>query len=47
MVVVMAAVMVVDVLVGVVKYLQTDTGLGTKGYRYKYRYKHRCRYRDT
>ena len=34
-VVVMAAVVVVDVLVGVVKYLQTDTDLDTKGYRYR------------
>ena len=42
------AVVVVDVLVGVVKYLQSDTDLDTKGYRYRYKYrcKHRYRYRD-
>ena len=44
----MAAIVVVDVLMGVLKYLQLDTYLDTKGYGYRYKYRCRrgYRYRD-
>ena len=48
-VVVMAEAVGADAVVGVAKYLQTDTDLDTKGNRcrYKYTYRHRYRYGDS